>query len=172
MNNFDVSLKGLKDAYYQMNNYNFTRDNSGNRVLVEKQTGKLIYDEYLINKYRMVFAWLNTIKSCYESVDANATNVISKETEDLAFSDHAHKIYAILMENVRKQLLNGVNKSDLSSGNISSSIRQAIRQGLDSEGLLIADRLIFEGGSSASATVNWVSYAIPKLENEIGHRTK
>ncbi len=172
MNNYDVSLKGLKDAYYQMNNYNFTRDNSGNRVLVEKQTGKLIYDEYLINKYRMVFAWLETVKSCYGGVDGSVTNIITKETEDLAFSDHAHKIYAILMERVRKQLLNGVSKYDFSSGNISSSTRQAVREGLDSDGLLFADSLIFNGGWRASATVNWVQYAIPKLENEIGHRTK
>ncbi len=162
MNNYDVSLNGLMEAYYQMHNYNFTRDNSGNRVLIEKQTGKLIYDEYLINKYRMAFAWLNTIKACYGSENIN-TNVIPKEIEDLAFSNHAHKIYAILMENVRKQLLNGVDKSDFSSGGISSSIRQDIREGLDGDGLLIADRLIFEGGLSASTTVNWVSYAIPEF---------
>lgn len=168
MNNYDVSLKGLMEAYYQMHNYNFTRDNSGNRVLVEKQSGKLIYDEYLINKYRMVFAWLNAIKSCYGSEDINS-NIISKETEDLAFCNHAHKIYAVLMENVKKQLLDGVDKSDFSSGQISNSIRQAIREGLDSDGLLIADRLIFEGGTSASTTVNWVSYAIPELQK--GQRT-
>lgn len=166
MNNYDVSLKGLEDAWHKKDNYIFTKDKNGKNILIEKSTGNAVYDEYLINKYRMVFAWLKAVNSSYERGDIYS-NTISENVESLAFGNHGHKIYATLMENIKQQLLNGIDKYDFSSGNLTIQSKRAIENGLDSDGLTIADNLIFWGGTNASSTVNWVSYAIPKLQNQL-----
>lgn len=155
MNNYDVSLNGLMDAYYQMHNYNFTRDNSGNRVLVEKQTGELIYDEYIINKYKMLFAWLNAVKSVTER-NGITHKTISEEDISLAFSKEGHEIYKIIMESTKQLLMND-------NFNYNEFEKMMAWSNLDFYGKRIAEKLVSErlsSNSDLSTIVNWVSYAI------------
>jgi len=159
MNNFDVSLKSLMNAYYQMHNYNFTRDNSGNRVLVEKQTGELIYDEYIINKYKMLFEWLKAVKSVTE-INGITDKTISEDDISLAFSKEGHEIYKIVMESTKQLLMND-------NLNYKEFEKMIACSNLDFYGKRIAEKLILDklsSNSGLSTIVNWVSYAIPESQ--------
>lgn len=153
----DVSLKGLEKAWYKKGDYNFIKDEEGNSVLVEKTTGNVICDEYFINKYKMLFAWLKTIKKITPSY-MGEENVIDERVLDHAFGEGAHEVYATLMENVRQQLLN--------NGEVDISIaKKSIENSNYKYAKDIADSL-FSNEEGLSATINWVTTATPELQQK------
>lgn len=153
----DVSLKGLEKAWYKKDNYNFTKDEDGNSILVEKTTGNVICDEYFINKYKILFAWLKAIKKITPSCNVEE-NIIDERVLDHAFGEGAHEVYATLMENVRQQLLNNGEVDILIAKNSVENLNYKYAKD-------IADTLL-SSEEGLMATINWVSTATPELQRK------
>ena len=159
--NYDFTIRGLQNTYNEMNKYDFKRDKDGNKYLIEKATGAIIYDQLIIKRFEFLFTWLKATMNNRSRTVANE-RIITKEDENYAFGENAHEVYATIMENIRQQLINNGNVDPIMVERSVENSRYKYAKSIV--------RGIISDPKSFSATINWVSSAIPTLEK--GTKTK
>lgn len=103
----DYNLDGLRKKYEDMRNYIFTKDENGNKIMVDRATNQVINDKRIIDQYRMLFLWIQATRKNRPS-NIIPTNTITDEDLKYAFNENAKDVFSQIMYSIESYVTNNI----------------------------------------------------------------
>lgn len=103
----DYNLDGLRKKYEDMRNYIFTKDENGNKIMVDRATNQVINDKRIIDQYRMLFLWIQATRKNRPS-NIIPTNTITDEDLEYAFNENAKDVFSQIMYSMESYVTNNI----------------------------------------------------------------
>lgn len=103
----DYNLDGLRKKYDEMHNYIFTKNQDGNKIMVDRTTKQIINDKRIIDQYRMLFLWIQATRKNRPS-SRIPTSKITDEDLEFAFNENAKNVFSQIMYSIESYVTNNI----------------------------------------------------------------
>lgn len=103
----DYNLDGLRKKYEDMSNYIFTKDENGNKIMVDRTTNQVINDKRIIDQYRMLFLWIKATRK-NRPLSKIPTSEITDEDLEFAFNENAKNVFSQIMYSIESYVTNNI----------------------------------------------------------------
>lgn len=103
----DYNLDGLRKKYEDMSNYIFTKDENGNKIMVDRITNQVINDKRIIDQYRMLFLWIKATRK-NRPLSKIPTSEITDEDLEFAFNENAKNFFSQIMYSIESYVTNNI----------------------------------------------------------------
>lgn len=103
----DYNLDGLRKKYEDMSNYIFTKDENGNKIMVDRITNQVINDKRIIDQYRMLFLWIKATRK-NRPLSKIPTSEITDEDLEFAFNENSKNFFSQIMYSIESYVTNNI----------------------------------------------------------------